>query len=801
MPILHIDKLRGGEHSDDEYKVVETTNLPRWAADASLAIVGRPHPRVEGVEKVTGRARYAYDIHPPGLLCARVLRSPLPHARIRRVDASRAEALPGVRAVLSAINAPEIRWYKDSYLFDRIVRFIGDEVAAVAADTGEVAEDALRLIEVEYEPLPFALDLAAALQPDAPKLRESGNIAGGPKMYQRGDPEAGFSEADVVIDEVYTTQTALHNCLEPHGCTAAWDGDRLTVWDSTQSVFEVREQLAETLKLPEHHVRIIKQHMGGGFGSKQIAWKHSVIAALLSKHAGRPVQLMLDREAENLAAGNRNATRQHVRIGAKRDGTFTALSAHIEQQVGAYMVGGEASNVSGAYQRLYRCPNVRSEQIGVYTNTGPAVAFRAPGFVEGAFALESAIDELARALQIDPMELRLRNYADHDQLRGRPYTTPEGLRRCYERAGQAFGWRTYRRPPADGPKRRGIGMAAHDWGGSGLPPAYAWVKLNSDGTAEVITGTQDIGTGTRTGLTQVAAEELGLPLEGVSLHLGDTATGPYAPVSAGSATQATLGPAVLAAAADAKRQLLTAAAAVFETAPEHLCVYAGKIFMEGRSDGGIAIAEVTKRIAPHMILGHGVRGPNPQDKSVRTFGAQCVEVEVDVETGEITVLRVVAAHDCGRIINPTMVDSQVVGAVTQGLGFALTEERLVDADSGMVLNANLEEYKVPTVADIPAIVHARVDLPDPEANPTGAKGIGEPPLVPTAPAIANAVFDAVGVRIRHTPLSRHRLLEALAEQPAEPSSPIPLGGSYGEGSAIDITPGPHTPERAEDRSG
>jgi CO/xanthine dehydrogenase Mo-binding subunit len=799
MPIQHIDKLRHGEHTEDEYQIVETTDLPRWDVDTPLAVVGRPLPRVDGVEKVTGRARYAYDVCLPGLLCARVLRSPQPHARVRRIDTSRAEALRGVRAVLSAANAPAISWYGDSYVFDHTVRFIGDEVAAVAADTEEIADDALRLIEVEYEPLPFVVDLTAALRPNAPRLRPSGNLAGEPKVYQRGDPEAGFAEADVIIDEMYTTQTALHNCLEPHGCTATWHGERLTLWDSTQSVFEVREQVAEALKLPEHHVRVIKHHMGGGFGSKQIAWKHTVIAALLSKQAGRPVQLMLDREAENLAVGNRNATRQHIRIGAKWDGTITVISARIDQQVGAYMVGGEASNVSGPYQRLYRCPNVRTEQRGVHTNTGPAVAFRAPGFVEGAFALESAMDELARALRIDPLDLRLRTYADDDQIRGRPYTTPQSLRHCCERASEAFGWRTYQRPPATGAKRRGIGIAADDWGGSGYPPAYAWVKLNGDGTADVITGTQDIGTGTRTALTQVAAEELGLAIERVVLHLGDTANGPYAPVSSGSATQATLGPAVRAAAADAKQQLLRAAAAFMETSPEHLYVRDGRIFREGRPDGGVAVEEVTKRIAPYMILGHGARGPNPGNKSVRTFGAQCAEVEVDVETGEVTVLRVVASHDCGRIVNPKMVESQVIGGVTQGLGFALTEERVVDPHSGVVLNANLEEYKVPTVADVPLIVHAAIDLPDPEANHTGAKGIGEPPLVPTAPAIANAVFDAVGVRIRDTPLSRHRLLAALANHPSpQQYLSLPLGGSHGEGSAIAITRAPQAPHHAED---
>jgi xanthine dehydrogenase YagR molybdenum-binding subunit len=761
---LHISKLRSGEGSADELKVEEKTPLPRWDQDARLGVVGRRVPRVEGEAKVTGRARYAYDVRLPGQLYAAVLRSPHPHARIKRIDTSRAERLPGVHAVLSAANAPEIEWYEDSRLFDTTLRFAGEEVAAVAAESPAIGEDALRLIEVQYEVLPFVVSLEAALRPDAPRLREEGNLAGEPTVYERGDVEGALREAEVTVDEVYTTQTALHNCLEPHGCVATWEGDSLTLWDSTQSVFEVRQQVAQKLGLPEHHVRVIKQYMGGGFGSKQIAWKHTAIAALLSRAAGRPVQLMLDREAENLAVGNRNATRQRVRLGARRDGTLTAIDVRIHQAAGAHLVGGEGSSVDGPYQRLYRCPNVRTEQQAVYTNTGPAVAFRAPGHVEGAFALESAMDELARALGLDPVELRRRNYAELDQKRDKPYTIPQALRVCYERATQAFGWADYKRQAESGTKRRGIGFAAHDWGGSGYPPGYAWVKLNADGTADVVTGTQDIGTGTRTALTQVAAEELGLPLEQVALHLGDTAQGPYAPVSSGSATQATVGPAVRAAAADARTQLLEAAATYLEVPPARLRVEGGQILVEGEAEPASSVAEVAGRIAPHMIQGHGARGPNPTDKAVRTFGAQCVEVEVDVETGEVTVLRVVASHDCGRVVNPTMVDSQVVGGVTQGLGYALSEERVVDAASGVVLNANLEDYKVPTVADVPQIHHVAADLADPEANPTGAKGIGEPPLVPTAPAVASAVFDATGVRLRDLPLSRPRLLEALQQR-------------------------------------
>jgi xanthine dehydrogenase YagR molybdenum-binding subunit len=761
MTSLHIDVLRSGEGKEGEYKVVEREHLPPWGAGVALTVVGKAQPRVEGEAKVTGRARYAYDVHLPGLLQARVLRSPYPHARIRRVDLSKAAALYGVRAAICADNVPEIKWFRDSVLFDRTVRYVGDEIAAVAADSEEIAEDALRLVEVEYEPLPFVTALEAALAPGAPKLRQGGNLVEEPKVDERGDVQAGLREAEVVVEETYTTQAALHNCLEPHGCTATWDGDHLTLWDSTQSIFDVREEVAQKLQLPEHHVRVIKQYMGGGFGSKQVAWKHTVMAALLSRRAGRPVKLMLDREAENLASGNRNPTRQRVRLGARRDGTLTAIDVRIEQAVGAYMGGGESSNVPGIYQRLYKCPNVRTEQIAVYTNTGPAVAFRAPGYVEGAFALESAMDELARTLGMDPLDLRQRNYAEHDQKRDKPFTTPESLRLCYEKASEAFGWRTYRKPAPAGAKRRGIGMAAHEWGGSGYPPGYAWVKLNADGTADVVTGTQDIGTGTRTALTQVAAEELGLPMEQVALHLGDTANGPYAPVSSGSATQATIGPAVRAAAADAKRQLLDAAGTYLEVDPLRLRVQDGAIFVEGEAQRAVSVAEVTQRIAPHMIQGHGARGPNPDGKSIRTWGAQFVEAEVDVETGEVTLLRVVASHDCGRIVNPTMVESQVLGAVTQGIGFALTEERVVDHARGVALNANLEEYKVPTVADVPDVRHVAVDLADPEANSTGAKGIGEPPLVPTAPAIANAIFDATGIRLRDAPLTRQKLLAAL----------------------------------------
>jgi xanthine dehydrogenase YagR molybdenum-binding subunit len=645
--------------------------------------------RVEGLDKVSGRARYSCDVRLPGQLYAAVLRSPHPHARIRSLDVAKALKLPGVRAVVSALDAPEIAWYETSRLFDRTLRHIGDEVAAVAADTEQLARDALRAIAVEYEALPF--DVARG-SPEKPKVEGRGNLA------------AAMRAAEEVLEATYTTQTALHNALEPHGCTAAWDGGRLTHYEATQGIFSVRDEVAEKLGLAPQELRVLTEHMGGGFGAKQVAWKHSVIAALLARRAGRPVQLFLDRTAENLAAGNRNGTRQHVRLGARRDGTLTAIDARIELDGGAYGVGGEDSDVIGTYLTLYRCPAVRAEQVLRRTHLGPAVAFRAPGFAEGAFALESAMDELAHRLALDPVELRLRNYAERDQRKDKPYTSVQSLRRCIERVAAEFHSAKQR--------RRGVGFAIHDWlAGAGHPPAEAIVELR-DGGATLTVGVQDIGTGTRTALARLVSRELGLSLEDVEVRIGDTAAGPRGPTSSGSSTLPSLAPAVLEAARQAKKS--------------------------GR--------------------GEAKRAKNRSDRSIRTCGAQCAEVEVDTETGEVRVLRVVAAHDCGLVVEPKLVESQVIGGITQALGYALTEERVVDARLGEVLNANLEEYKLPGPLDVPEIVNLTESMPDSEANPSGVKGIGEPPLIATAPAIANAVFAATGVRVRDLPLKREKLI-------------------------------------------
>lgn len=751
----------------------QVDDLPVWGCDAPLRVVSTPVPRLEAFEKVTGRAQYTSDVRLPRQAYARVLRSPHPHARITSVDTSAAEAIPGVFAVLHAGNTDRIPWYDGSAIFDPEVRLIGDEVAAVAAVSEEIAEDALRAIRVDYDILPFVTALETAERPGAIEVRPDaegeGNVSGEPKVYTRGDVDAALRAAEVIVDETFSTQSALHNALESHSCTASWDDDALTMWTSTQSVFSVRSQVAGALGLDEQQVRVIKHHMGGGFGAKQISWKEDVIAAILSRATGRPVQLLLDRKSENLVVGNRAPSRQHVRLGARQDGTLVAIDADIHQPIGAYMTGGEASNVSGMYQTLYRCDNVRTVQTSLFINANPAVAFRGPGHVEAAWGLEQAMDMLADKLGMDPIELRLKNYADTEQLEGKPYSLPEGLRLSYERVKETYGWDTRPAPVREGRYRRGVGFAAHDWvGGSGHPPGYAWIEMNTSGTVDVVTGTQDIGTGTRTGLAQVAAEELGLPLSAIRMHLGDTGVGPYSPTSAGSMTQATIGPAIRNAAHDLRDQLLRVASALLDIPVERLSVCNGHVLVDGTEEGGKPVSDVMAAIGPTTLRAHGARGPLPEDVAVRTFGSQIIEVEVDIDTGEITVTKIVASHECGRVINPLILENQVIGAVTQGTGYGLIEERLIDDRLGRVLNPNLEEYLVPTMLDIPEIVNVPVDVPDTKANPTAAKGIGEPPLIPTAPAISNAVYNATGIRFRHSPITRRDVLDAIHDLEGRP---------------------------------
>ena len=447
----------------DELSVIEGRAPPPYPPEIKLKVVGHGQPRIDGPEKVTGRAAYTQDIHLPGMLYARVLRSPYPHAWIQHLDTAQASLLPGVRAVISYQNAPPIEWSNETKILETTVRYAGDEVAAVAAEDDYIAQDALGLIKVEYQQLPFVLDAEEALQSGAPEVHPGGNLlASRSRLSRRGDTQKGFAEAEVVVEETFRTQSALHNCLEPHGAVASWDGDELTVWESTQSIYQVQDELIEVFHLPRSKVRVICQYMGGGFGSKQYTGKWSILAALLSRQTGRPVKLMYDRQAENLATGNRIPTVQHLKIGAKKDGTLTAIELQAIINVGAY--ARKAPIVEGPAQVMYACPNVRTEVRSVFTNTGPARPFRGPGYVEGSFPLESLVDELAERLNIDPVQLRLKNYATRDPLTNRPYSA-KYLDECYRRGAEMIGWKG--RPSvnrAAGVKRQGYRNGQPDLG-------------------------------------------------------------------------------------------------------------------------------------------------------------------------------------------------------------------------------------------------------------------------------------------------------------------------------------------------
>ncbi len=754
----------------EELALVQGEDAAPWAQDAELGIVGHAQRRIEGVAKVTGRARYTHDLRFPGMLHARILRSPYPRARVRRVDPSKALALPGVRSVLHRFNAPKAAFRGEETIFREEARFVGDEVAAVCADSEETANEALGLIAVDYEVLPHVVDLEESIDDASPRIDEHGNVHDADR-HERGDVKKAFKEADAVVDATYRTSTQLHNSLETHGAVAVWDGDLLTVHESTQHIFGVRQGLQAALRIPYAKIRVLCEHMGGGFGSKGGVGKYTIVAAIFARELGMPVRCVLDRHEENVAAGNRSATLQKVRIAAKA-GRITAIAHDSWSNAGQ---GRWVADPTGPTKGLYDVPNVLTRSYRVMANTGSLAAFRAPGYVEGAFALESAIDELADTIGIDPLALRRHHAgAEKDPVSGMRYSLKR-LTDCYDIGAQEIGWGRRRakgmRGSAPGLKR-GLGMASQIWSGGGTPPAYATVHVNPDGTAIVRIGTQDIGTGTRTVVAQVCAEELGIDIGDVRVEIGDTES-PYAPISAGSLTVASITPAVRLAAKDAHDQLLEVASAILEVGKSELHIERGQIVMDTlrtlrvRGDPGYGgartpIAKIFEDLQNYTVIGKGGRMPNPEGLVLKTFGAHFAEVEVDPRTGEVVVDRVVAVHDVGRIVNPLTATSQVEGGVIQALGFALSEERVVDRPTGRVLTTGLETYKVPTVKDVPRIVVRFVDVPDTDANNTGAKGLGEPPIIPTAAAVANAVANALGVRIRHLPLTPRRVLDALA---------------------------------------
>jgi CO/xanthine dehydrogenase Mo-binding subunit len=738
--LIRTEKEVEGNYTE-QWVVVEGDDVIEQWPQGPGAVVGRPAPRQDGHQRARGQAHYTADLRLPGMLHAAVLRSPYARARVTKLDLSPALELPGV---LGAIGPDEC------HVLQTEPSFHGAPLAAVAADSYPRAREALARIEVEYE------ELEPLLDPEEAVRRES-FVDEEPRRYERGNVDAAFGEADVVVEAEYRTQTVLHNSMETHQSVCRWEGDTLEIYISTQWIWGIRDSVSEQLGLPPDRVRVVCNYMGGGFGSKNGPGDYTYIAIALAEKTGLPVRCGLTRREENLATGNRNATIQQLRAGARSDGTLVALEGDYVNAVGW---SGFSGPTYGPLEMLYACENVRTTTYGAKLNLPPNAAFRAPGFVEGTFGLECVLDELAARLELDPLELRRRNHADKDLVDGRPFSS-KNLLECYRRAEPHWARRDEVQARSEGPLRRGTGLASQIWYGGGGPPSYAGVRVGSDGYATVLTAMQDIGTGTRTAMAQIAAEELGLPLDRVRVSLGDSARGTYASISAGSSTTPSMGPAVRAAAADAARQILEIAAQRYHLEERVLSLKDGRVVS---ADGGSwPLEEVTGLLEDAQITGKGARGPNPTGMRVLTFGIQVADVAVDVETGEVKVERIAAIHDVGRVINPLGAQSQVEGGIIQGVGHTLSEERLVDPQTGRVLTQTLDAYKLPTIADVPEMEVELLDIPDEHLTNLGSKGLGEPPIVPTAAAIVNAIRDATGADVRSLPVTREEMLRALAE--------------------------------------
>lgn len=741
--------------------------------------VGKPFPRVDAYERVSGSAIYPSDVRLPNMLYGAILGCPHPNARVQRVELEKAKKMPGVLAVIDgSSHEADLKWsYRQnrppkeiaSKIFDSHCRFEGDAVAAVAAETPDRAWDAVRAVTVEYEVLPFVADERTALRSGAPLIREEGNLVQTEK-YERGDVVKGFAEAELVLEQTYRTACEIQTPMELHGCVAQWDGDRLTLWESTQGVFAVQSEIAEILGLSLAKVRVIGHYMGGGFGSKLVPGKYTAIAAILARRTGRPVKLFLSREQTYLTVGNRPPCNMRLKAGVKRDGTLTGLEFNVLATGGAYPAGG-TSLVDWQIRDLYNCPNVRVESTDVYVNAGPARPFRAPGHPQGSWALEQMMDALAEALKIDPIDLRVKNLSTVSQARsGQPPYVTNGFKQCLEEGAGAFGWKEALgrtgRHTGKGNLRRGVGMAGCLWvAGGGNPPSTVIIRMFSDGSVNLNMGASDLGTGTKTVMAAVAAEELGVPPESIQIENADTGTTQYTRPSGGSKTVPTEAPAVRAAAMHVKRQLVSLAAEELKVEVSDLTLKDGMIVSRSEGAKGVRISALAGLKKRGVIIGIGSRDPDPADRVVNPFAAQFCEVEVNIRTGEVKILRFLGAHDSGRVMNRLTYDSQVFGGITMGIGLAMTEDRVLDAGTGRMVNRNWHDYKLPTALDVPAdMVSLPIEILSPETNTTGSKGLGEPVTIPTAAAVANAVYHATGIRVTKSPISPMELCGLLSER-------------------------------------
>ncbi len=761
--------------------------------------VGRSVPRIDGLGMVTGQAKYVFDISLGNMLVGKMLRSPHPHARILSIDTSKAEALPGVRAVVTAKDTYQIKFGSNEYFFPHTVdqmalesdkvRYIGDEIGAVAAVDEETAEEALKLIDIKYEVLPHVTDVLEAMKPGAPQIHESMNNIGVILPVNFGNPERAFKDSFLVREDQFYASAAAHSPLEPHVCVGQWESfsNKITLWSSSQAPFKCREALAKTLKMDLNDVRVIKLAVGGGFGSKLEMLPMDFASCLLSKKAGGlPVKITYSREEEFMCSRRKHGMHYKIKSGVTKEGILTAMTGEVIADGGAYCSYGPTV-LAAAIMRIfmvYKLQHFRMTGYRVYTNTPISGAMRGFGGVQSGFAIESHMDLLAHDLKLDPVEFRLKNITTPNMVTvNKMILTTNGLKECIDKATAACGWKEKRGNSnywKKGNIRRGIGIGiAADVMGSKMYKSHesagSIVKVEEDGSVYLFTGAADTGQGSNTALSQIAAHALGVAYERIKCKSGDTEITPFDTGSFASRVTFISGNATLRAANDAKAQILEIVADKNKWDVSDLDIVAEKV-TNVKTNAELMNFDTALELCysfhyGRQIIGRGSYNPKTTPIDFRTgegnvsgsygFEAQIAEVEVNVETGDVKVIKIWDAHDIGKAINPQSVEAQIEGSLAMGIGYTFYED--LQFRNGRLVNGNFANYRLPRSIGVPEMETIMVETNDPE-GPFGAKGMGEASLLPTSAAIANAIEDACGVRIKDLPITPAKIIKGLKEK-------------------------------------
>lgn len=757
--------------------------------------VGKSVPRIDGLGMVTGQTKYAFDLSFPNMLIGKMIRSPHPHARILSIDTSKAERLQGVRAVVTAKDTDNIKFGSNEYFFPHTVdqmafeaekvRYVGDEIGALAAVDEETALEAIKLIDVKYEILPWVVDVEEAIKPGAPQIHESLNNIAVILPVNFGNPDRALKEADYVREDRFYAPSAHHAALEPHVCVGQWEtfSDKITLWSSTQAPFKCREALAKTLKMDLNDIRVIKMAVGGGFGGKLEMLPMDFAACLLSKKSGGlPVKICYNREEEFGCSRRKHGMIYKLKSGVKKDGTLVAITGEVIADGGAYCSYGPTV-LAAAIMRIfmvYKIQHFRISGYRVYTNTPISGAMRGFGGVQAGFAIESHMDMLAEGIGMDPIEFRMRNITTPNMTTiNQMRLTTNGLRECIEKAAQSSDWKNKRGQQKHLCRGMGIGIAADVMGSKmykSHESAGSIVKVEEDGSVYLFTGAADTGQGSNTALSQIAAQELGVSYSRIKCTAGDTKITPFDTGSFASRVTFISGNATLRAARDAKGLILDVVAQEKNLNLENLDIIAEEII--NKTDHSVVMT-FDKAVElcysfnyGRQIIGRGSYNPKTSPIDFRTgegnvsgsygFEAQIAQVEVNTETGEVKVLKVWDAHDIGKAINPQSVEGQIEGSLAMGIGYTFLENLQFDG-KGRTANGNFANYRLPRSVGTAPVETILIETNDPE-GPFGAKGMGEASLLPTSAAIANAIYDAVGIRLKELPFTPDKIIKALKER-------------------------------------